>query len=123
MRNSGLNFEKINMKKSEIKINIALDDEKVPQTITWEATDSGIDGSKECKATMLTVWDATENTTLRIDLWTKDMLIDDMKRFFYESLVTMADTYQRATQDVVLAGDMKKFADEFGRKSELFKTQ
>jgi gliding motility-associated protein GldC len=111
------------MKKSEIKINISLDDEKIPQTITWEATDSGIDGSKACKATMLTVWDAAENTTLRIDLWTKDMLVDDMKRFFYESLVTMADTYQRATQDAVLAGDMKKFADEFGRKSELFKTQ
>ena len=111
------------MKNSEIKFHVTLDEEKIPQSIIWEATDSGIAGAKPCKATMITVWDATENTTLRIDVWTKDMLIDDMKRFFYESLMTMADTYQRATQDATLAGDMKKFADEFGRKSELFKTQ
>lgn len=111
------------MKTSEIKFRVTLDEEKIPQAITWEATDSGVEGEKPCKATMLTVWDATENTTLRIDLWTKDMLIDDMKRFFYESLVTMSDTYQRATQDAALAGDMKKFAEEFAKKSELFKTQ
>ena len=111
------------MKTSEIKFIVTLDDEKIPQSITWEASGSGVQGIKPCKATMLSVWDATENTTLRIDLWTKDMLIDDMKRFFYESLMTMADTYQRATQDATLAGDMKKFADEFGKRSELFKTQ
>ena len=111
------------MKTSEIKFHVTLDEEKIPQTITWEATDSGIEGVKACNATMLTVWDAAENTTLRIDLWTKDMLVDDMKRFFYESLVTMADTYLRATHDAALAGDMKKFAEEFGIKSELFKTQ
>ena len=111
------------MKQSEIKFHVTLDDEKIPQEITWEATDSGITGRKPCKATMVTVWDATENTTLRIDLWTKDMLVDDMKRFFFETLMTMADTYQRATHDAALAEDMKKFANDFGTKSELFKTQ
>lgn len=111
------------MKNSEIKFNITLDEEKIPQAITWEASDSGVEGIKPCKATMLAIWDANENTTLRIDLWTKDMMVDDMKRFFYESLASMADTYQRATNDAVLAGEMKKFADDFGRKSELFKTQ
>ena len=111
------------MKQSEIKFHVTLDEEKIPQSITWEATDSGVEGTKPCKATMLTVWDAQENTTLRIDLWTKDMLVDDMKRFFYETLVTMADTYQRATQDADLAGEMKKFAEDFGKKSELFRTQ
>jgi gliding motility-associated protein GldC len=111
------------MKQSEIKFHVTLDDDKIPQSITWEATDSGVEGQKPCKATMLTVWDAQENTTLRIDLWTKDMLVDDMKRFFYETLVTMADTYQRATQDAALAVEMKKFAEDFGKKSDLFKTQ
>jgi len=108
------------MINSEIKFNITLDDERIPQAMNWEATDSGIEGVKPCKATMITVWDANEGTTMRIDLWTKDMLIDDMKRFFYESLVTMADTYSRATQETELADEMKKFAAEFARKGKLF---
>jgi gliding motility-associated protein GldC len=111
------------MKTSEIKFSVTLDENKVPETIAWQASDSGIEGTKPCKATMLAIWDANENTTLRIDLWTKDMIVDDMKRFFYESLMSMADTYQRATNDATMAADMKKFANDFGRKSELFKAQ
>jgi gliding motility-associated protein GldC len=111
------------MKTSEIKFNITLDEQKIPETITWQATDSGIEGNKPCKATMLAIWDGNENTTLRIDLWTKDMIVDDMKRFFYENLMSMADTYHRATNDAVMAAEMKKFATEFGNKSELFKVQ
>jgi gliding motility-associated protein GldC len=110
------------MKTSEIKFTVTLDEEKIPQSIQWEAGDSGIEGKKDCKATMLTVWDAKDNTTLRIDLWTKEMLIDDMKRFFYENLMTMADTYLRATNDASLSREMKKFADEFAKQAELFNT-
>jgi gliding motility-associated protein GldC len=108
------------MKNSEIKFNITLDEERIPQTINWEATDSGIEGVKDCRATMIAVWDTREKTTMRIDLWTKDMLVDDMKRFFYENLVTMADTYKRATQENELAEDLKKFADEFAKKGNIF---
>ena len=109
------------MKTSEIKFTVTLDEEKIPQTIQWEAEDSGIEGKKDCKATMLTVWDSQANTTLRIDLWTKEMLVEDMKRFFYENLMTMADTYLRATNDAVMSREMKKFADHFAKESELVK--
>ena len=110
------------MKKSEIKFTVTLDDSKIPETIHWEATDSGFEGQRECKATMLTVWDGKENTTLRIDLWTKEMLVDDMKRFFYENLMTMAETYQRATNDSAMSREIKKFADHFAKETEIFKT-
>jgi len=101
---------------SEIKFNIRLDEDKIPETITWSASDSGIEGVKPCRATMLTIWDSKENTTLRIDLWTKEMLVDDMKRFFYENFMSMADTYQRATNDSESANEIKKFAEAFGKK-------
>ena len=107
------------MKTSEIKFTVTLDENKVPESIQWEAGDSGIEGKKEYKAIMLTTWDAGDNTTYRIDLWTKEMLVDDMKRFFYENLVTMADTYQRATNDHHMAKSMKKFAEEFAKESAL----
>ena len=70
------------MKTSEIKFTVAVDDDHIPEVITWEATDSGMNGTRPCNATLLSLWDPKENTTLRIDLWTKEMPVEDMKRFF-----------------------------------------
>lgn len=111
------------MKESEIKFAITLDENNIPEKIQWEANDSGVAGKKDCGATMLAIWDPKENTTLRIDLWTKDMPVDDMKRFFYESFMSMADTYQRATEDTVNAEEIRKFSESFAKKAELFRKQ
>jgi hypothetical protein len=40
-----------------------------------------------------------------------------MEDFFYQTLITMADTYQRATRHDDLAVDMKNFARSFYQKS------
>ena len=53
----------------------------------------------EAKAFLLSVWDHETKNALRIDLWTKDMPVDDMKMFFYQTLLAMSDTFMRATQD------------------------
>ena len=107
---------------SEIKFTVKLDDDRVPESIGWSATDSGVEGTKPCHATLMSIWDPKENTTLRIDLWTKEMLVDDMKRFFYENFVTMADTYLRATNDAESTEEIRKFAEVFGKKSGVTKT-
>ena len=62
-------------------------------------------------------WDGAEKTALRIDLWTKEMMVDEMTDFFYQTLMTMADTYNRATQHQELVEKMKKFAHEFYHQS------
>jgi gliding motility-associated protein GldC len=108
------------MKKSEIRFDVTVDNEFIPHSIEWQATDSGMEGKKPCLATLLSLWDPNEKATLRIDLWTKDMLVDDMKRFFYENFVTLADTYQRATNDTEAAGMIRDFAKSFGEKTGLF---
>jgi gliding motility-associated protein GldC len=36
---------------------------------------------------------------MRIDLWTKDMLVGEMKRFFLQTLGGMNETLQSATND------------------------
>lgn len=102
---------------SKITFNVKLDGDRVPEAISWSASDSGIEGVKPCNATMMCIWDPKDHTTLRIDLWTKDMLIDDMKRFFFESFLSMADTYVRATNDEDLSKEIRSFADQFGRKA------
>src|SRR4051812_27483658 len=103
--------------KSEIKFNITLDETRIPEKIDWSATDSGIEGVKPCHATMMSIWDPKDNTTLRIDLWTKDMMVEDMKRFFFENFMSMADTYMRATNDKENSEEIRKFGEWFGKKT------
>ena len=108
-------------KTSEIKFTVQLDGEKLPVSIEWNATDAGLADKKSCKSVMISIFDTSEKSTLRIDLWTKDMLVDEMKRFFYETMVGMADTFERATGDKEAAGEMKKFSGEFAKKTGVIK--
>lgn len=103
---------------SEIKFTIELDQNKVPETLSWTAKDGGVE-NEESKAIMLSIWDNVNKETLRIDLWTKDMPVDEMKIFFHQTLVAMADTYEKATQDDKMSATMKDFCDYFAEKLEL----
>ncbi|MFC7356785.1 gliding motility protein GldC [Jejudonia soesokkakensis] len=105
---------------SEIKIKVALDDNKVPETLHWTAPDGGITNS-ESKALFLSVWDHKAKEALRIDLWTKEMPLDEMKIFFHQTLRAMADTYMRATNDDKMTATMIDFCDYFAEKLELEK--
>lgn len=101
------------MNKSTITIDVHLDEGKVPQAITWSAGDTTIEEAQKAKAMMLSFWDGAEKTALRIDLWTKEMMVDEMADFFYQTLMTMADTYDRATRHKEAVEDIKKFAHDF----------
>lgn len=105
-------------KQSEIVLHIDLDENQVPETLGWTAKDGGIENDS-AKAFMLSVWDHKAQETMRIDLWTKDMPVDEMKKFFHQTLVSMADTFQRATMDEKMADTMRDFCDYFAEKMEL----
>lgn len=106
--------------KSTIKLQVELDENRVPEKLSWTAQDGGIN-NEEAKAMMLSVWDSNAQETLRIDLWTKDMPVDEMKLFFHQTLVEMSNTFHRATQDEKMTATMKDFCDYFAEKLELKK--
>ncbi len=103
---------------SEITIQIELDDNRVPEKMNWSAPDGGIT-NEDTKAMMLSVWDQSRKESLRIDLWTKDMPVDEMKIFFHQTLSAMADTFERATDDEKMSATMRDFCDYFAEKLEL----
>jgi gliding motility-associated protein GldC len=103
---------------SEIRLKVGLDENRVPEELNWSAEDGGID-NEAAKAMMLSVWDSKNQESLKIDLWTKDMPVDEMKTFFHQTLVTMADTFMKATQDEKMSATMKDFCDYFAEKLEL----
>lgn len=106
--------------KSTIELTVELDENRVPEKLHWSAEDGGIN-NEEAKAMMLSVWDQNQQETLRIDLWTKDMPVDEMQIFFHQTLVSMANAYKRATQDEKMYETMKDFCDYFAEKLELKK--
>lgn len=101
------------MKKSTITIDVLMNDNRVPEGISWQASDTTVEKAQQAKALMLSFWDGSEKTALRIDLWTKDMMVDEMADFFYQTFMTMADTYERATRHTEMVDEIKKFAHEF----------
>ena len=108
----------MNDKKSKIEISVNLDDNKIPEKILWSAEDGNIK-NKDSKALFLSVWDSEKKESLRIDLWTKEMPLDEMKIFFHQTLVAMSDTFNRATQDEKMTATMKDFCDYFAEKLNL----
>ena len=102
--------------KSTITIDVELDNGRTPEGISWSATDSTMDQARKAKAMMLSFWDGADKTSLRIDLWTKEMMIDEMADFFYQSMMSMADSFERATRQTELVNEMKQFAQEFYKK-------
>lgn len=104
------------MTESNIKIKVKLDDEKVPHLINWSAEGSSAETEQIAKAMLLAFWDGADKTALKIDLWTKEMMTDEMADFYFQVFMTMADTFERATRQAELANDIKRFASEFHKK-------
>lgn len=108
-------------KISKINFTIELDEKNMPLKIEWEATDANFDGKKQCKAMMLSIWDKEENLTLAIDLWTKEMLVNDMNIFFHQIFRKMSDTYLRSTSNNDISKMIREFSDKFAEKAEIGK--
>lgn len=104
------------MKQAEIKITVQLDDNNVPDNILWESTDAETQDQVPVKSMMLALWDHNYKNTMRIDLWTKDMPVDEMKRFFYETLQTMGDSFLKATGENLIIEDLRDYCAHFADK-------
>lgn len=105
---------------SEIKFTVELDENKIPEKLSWNAEDGGV-SNEETKAFLISVWDSKKQETLKMDLWTKEMPLDEMKLFFYQTLLSMSDTFYRATNDEKMTATMRDFCNYFAEKMELLK--
>ncbi len=105
---------------SEIKIKVGLDESKIPVKIEWAAADNPNEEKfTECKAFLLSVFDKETRDTMKVDLWTTEMQVHEMDRFFFQTLRAMADTYFKATQNQKLANAMQQFVQYFGEEIEV----
>lgn len=99
------------MKKSEIRFSIALDEQRVPEAISWTASEQD-NQINFAKAINIAIWDRDETGTLKIDLWTKDMPVEEMKYFTIDNIAAMSQSLYTATGDEAMATMMRRFCDE-----------
>jgi gliding motility-associated protein GldC len=103
------------VKTSEIKVNVDLNENHVPLRMKWSASDGNVD-NQDTKAMFLAMWDEEKKQTLKIDLWTDQMTVEEMKFFFHQTLLTMADTFEKATGETLICEDLRDYCYHFADK-------
>lgn len=100
------------MKRSEIYLRVDRSDDGI-EDIRWQADEAPVPGEQAAGAMLLALWDAEARNAMRIDLWTKQMTVQEMNEFVFQTLMSLADSYQGATRNQALAAEMKLFARDF----------
>ena len=109
-------------KTSEIKVQIGLNDNNLPIRMKWTATDGNVD-NQEARAMLLSLWDPNERNTMKIDLWTKDMSVEEMKQFFHQTLLTLSDTFEKATGEHKICEDLRDYCYHFADKMDILPSE
>ena len=99
------------MKKSTIHFEVELDQQNIPNRILWDATDKPEAGLSETKSISLSLWDHKSKNTLRIDLWSKDMPVEEMKRFHIDCIGGLAQSILSSTGDEFMAAEINALCE------------
>ncbi|MEY5042903.1 MAG: gliding motility protein GldC [Bacteroidota bacterium] len=108
------------MPTSTIQIDVHTDENKRCEKLVWSAQDGAIT-DRPAKAMILGMWDDAEGMAMRIDLWTKEMQVDEMQHFVCQTLMTLADTYEKATSDTPHATAIRGFTKELAERLGVLK--
>ena len=106
------------VKTSEIAVKVGLNENNLPISMKWTAEDGDVSDSP-AKAMLLSLWDHENKNTMKIDLWTKDMSVEEMKQFFHQTLLTLSDTFERATGEHNICEDLRDFCYHFADKMQI----
>jgi gliding motility-associated protein GldC len=106
------------VKTSEISVKVGLNENNLPIAMKWSAADGNVHDAP-AKAMLLALWDPTDNNTMKIDLWTKEMSVEEMKQFFHQTLLTMADSFEKATGEHNISEDLRDYCLHFADKMQI----
>ena len=110
----------MNTSEFEIKLKIKLDENRIPENISWESSEKK-DPARDVSSMLLSVWDKKEKNTHAIPLWTKDMIIEDLKLHVFQTIMTMGESYNQATKDTEMYNYIKDLGFAFGEKAGIVK--
>lgn len=106
------------VKTSKVSVEVGLNANNLPVKMRWTAPDGSIENATT-KAMLLSLWDPKDNNTMKIDLWTKDMSVEEMKQFFHQTLLTLSDTFEKATGEHNISEDLRDYCFHFAEKMNI----
>ena len=104
--------------KQTLGFDIELDENNLPLNIAMRTSD-GAANENDIKALMISAWSAKTRETLRIDLWTKDMPVNEMFIMYHQTMMGMAATLERSTGHKKLAGALRDYCDFFAEETKI----
>jgi gliding motility-associated protein GldC len=104
--------------KQSIKFEVELDENHLPLNIEMKASE-GSSNESNLKALMLSAWAAKTKETLRIDLWTKNMPVNEMFIMYHQTMMGMASTLERATGQEKLADALRDYCAFFAEQTKI----
>jgi gliding motility-associated protein GldC len=108
------------MIKQTLNFAVDLDENHLPINIEMDTSDSA-NNEYNIKALMISAWAAQTKETLRIDLWTKDMPINDMFIMYHQTMIGMAASLEKATGHEKLAGALRDYCEFFAEETKIIK--
>ena len=103
------------MADSHITVRVCTDENKVPTAITWSADDSDV-ANQNAKAMSLAMWDEAKGNAVHMDLWTKEMSVEEMRHFVCQTMMTLATTLEKAPNDKAHALAVRSFTEELAKR-------
>jgi gliding motility-associated protein GldC len=103
------------MSENKITIVVSTDENHVPTDMVWSAEGGDIK-NRHAKALAIGMWDKEDRSTMNMELWTKDMSVDEMKMFVCDNMMTLANTLETATSDKGHAEAMRGFTRELAHR-------
>ena len=104
--------------KQTLKFEVKLDENNLPNSIKMlgeKASKSSID----LKALMIGAWDAKRKETLRVDIWTKDMPVNDMFIMYHQNMMGMATSLEKSTGQNKLANALRDYCEFFAKETKI----
>mgnify|MGYP000023312271 FL=1 len=104
--------------KQILKFEVELDENNLPENINMISDNQG-EGNINLKALMVAAWDATKKETLRVDIWTKDMPVNDMFILYHQNMMSMATSLEKSTGQNKLAEALRDYCGFFAKETKI----
>ena len=106
------------MSKEKLTFDLELDENNMPKKIIMNSSDSQAK-DVSLKSLMIAAWDEKTKETLRVDLWTKDMMVNEMFILYHQTLMSMANTLSKSTGQDKLADALRDYCAFFAEQTKI----
>ena len=104
--------------KKTLKFEVEIDENNLPNNIKMIGEETN-NAAIMLKALMVAAWDASKKETLRVDIWTKDMPVNDMFILYHQNLMGMATSLEKSTGEEKLAQALRDYCSFFAEKTKI----